>query len=92
VGASVLGAVAMAAVSLPTNLFLIYPLFAKFLVPMPVLMGMYQTVLPGVNSLWKALLVFNVPFTFVKGLLCAALMALIYLPIKPALENFLKSR
>jgi len=92
VGASVLGALAMGAVSLPTNLFLIYPLFAKFIVPMPVLLGMYQAVLPSIDSLWQALLIFNVPFTFVKGLLCAAVMALIYLPMRPALEKFLKMK
>jgi len=92
VAASVVGAFAMAAVSLPSNLYLIYPLFARFLVPMPVLMGMYQAALPSVTSLWQALLIFNVPFTFVKGLLCAALMALIYLPLRPSLEKFLKSR
>ena len=90
VGACVLGALAMGAVSLPANLYLIYPLFAKFIVPMHALMGMYQAVLPAVTKLWQALLIFNVPFTFVKGLLCAALMALIYLPLKPALEKFLK--
>ena len=92
VWASVVGALAMGAVSLPANLFLIYPLFAKFIVPMPVLLGMYQAVLPGVDSLWQALLIFNVPFTFVKGLLCAALMALVYLPIRPALEKFVKTK
>jgi riboflavin transporter FmnP len=92
IAASVLGAAAMGAVSMPVNLFLIYPLFARFLMPMPVLLGMYQAVLPSVNSLWQALLIFNAPFTFVKGLLCAALMALIYLPIRPALEKFLKAK
>jgi riboflavin transporter FmnP len=93
VAASVLGALTMAAVSLPSNLYLIYPLFKKALgLPMPVILGWYQAVLPGVDSLWKALLVFNVPFTFVKGLLCAALMALIYLPLRPALGKFLKDR
>jgi len=92
VAASVLGALAMGAVSLPSNLYLIYPLFAKFLVPMPVILGWYQAALPSVDSLWKALLIFNVPFTFVKGLLCAALMALIYLPLRPATERFLKGR
>jgi riboflavin transporter FmnP len=92
VAASVLGALAMGAVSLPSNLYVIYPLFAKFLVPMPVILGWYQAVLPGADSLWKALLIFNVPFTFVKGLLCAALMALIYLPVKPAVEKFLRAK
>ena len=91
--ASVLGALVMAAVSLPSNYFLIYPLYTKVLgLPIPVILGWYQAVLPSVDSLWKALLIFNVPFTFVKGMLCAALMALIYLPIRPALEKFLKSK
>jgi riboflavin transporter FmnP len=88
----VLGAAAMGVVSLPSNVFLIYPLFAKFLMPMSALLGMYRAVLPWADTLWKAILVFNVPFTFVKGLLCAALMALIYLPLRPAVERFLKDR
>jgi len=91
--ASVLGAAAMGAVSLPSNLFLIYPLFEKVMgLPIPVILGWYQAVLPSVDSLWKALLIFNVPFTFVKGLLCAALMALVYLPLRPAAERFLRGR
>jgi len=91
--ASVLGAMAMATVSLPSNLYLIYPLYTKVLgLPMHVILGWYQAVLPSVDSLWKALLIFNVPFTFVKGLLCAALMALIYLPLRPALGKFLKDK
>ena len=93
VWASVLGALAMGAVSLPSNLYLIYPLYTKALgLPIPVILGWYQAVLPRVESLWQALLIFNVPFTFVKGLLCAALMALIYLPIKPAVEKFVKTK
>ncbi|MCL2301236.1 MAG: ECF transporter S component [Firmicutes bacterium] len=91
--ASALGAVAMAAISLPSNLFLIYPLYTKVLgLPIPVILGWYQAVLPSVDSLWEALLIFNVPFTFVKGLLCAALMALVYLPLRPVMEKFLKSK
>jgi len=90
IGASVVGALAMGAVSLPSNLFLIYPLFAKVLgLPIPVILGWYREVLPAADTLWKALLMINVPFTFVKGLLCAALVALIYLPLRPAMEKFL---
>ena len=93
IAAALLGAAAMGAISLPSNLYLIYPLFEKVMgLPIPVILGWYQAVLPSVDSLWKALLIFNVPFTFVKGLLCAALMALVYLPLRPAMERFLKSR
>jgi len=91
--ASVLGALAMAAVSLPSNLFLIYPLYERFVLPRPgMILAWCQDVLPGITALWQAVLVFNVPHTFVKGLLCAALMALVYLPLRPVIEKFLKSR
>ena len=91
--ASVLGALAMAAVSLPSNLFLIYPMYERFVLPRPgMILAWCQDVLPSIRALWQAILVFNVPHTFVKGLLCAALMALIYLPLRPALEKFVKGR
>ena len=39
---------------------------------------MYQAILPSANSLIKCLVIFNMPFTLVKGLLDAVLCLLIY--------------
>jgi riboflavin transporter FmnP len=84
-----LGGITMAAVSFPSNLFLVYPVYAKFL-PMEAIMGAYQLILPGVRRLWQALLIFNVPFTFVKALLCAVLALTVYLPLERVLKKILR--
>ena len=42
---------------------------------------------PTGNALFNCLLVFNVPFTLVKGLLNVALCFLIYNPLSPLLHK-----
>ena len=39
---------------------------------------MYQAILPSADSLMKCLVIFNLPFTLVKGLLDAVLCMVIY--------------
>ena len=74
----ILGTVAMAIVSVPSNYFIIYPMYYNILMlPEPVVLGMYQVLLP-VNSIFEALLIFNVPFTLVKGLIDVFFCTLIY--------------
>lgn len=72
------GSFVMAFVGFFTNYFIIYPLYDKFMMPIDVIIGMYSAILPWADALWKCLLVFNVPFTFVKGLICTAIMMVIY--------------
>jgi riboflavin transporter FmnP len=48
---------------------------------------MYQALLPGVDGLFMCLLVFNVPFTFFKGAVDAALTFLIYKRISPVIKG-----
>lgn len=82
------GAAAMAVVSLATNYFLIYPLYYSVLgFPEEAVLGMYQAILPSVDNIFQALLIFNVPFTFVKGLICAVVCILIYKPLSPLLKG-----
>ena len=73
------GAAAMAVFSVPSNYFITYPLEA--------ILGMYQAILPSANSLIKCLVIFNMPFTLVKGLLDAVLCMLIYKPLSPILHG-----
>ena len=49
--------------------------------------GMYQAILPSADSLIKCLVIFNMPFTLVKGLLDAVLCMLIYKPLSPILHG-----
>lgn len=83
---AVIGAVCMAGCSLLTNYYITYPVYTNFM-PMEQIISAYQLILPSVDSLWKALLIFNVPFTFVKGLLCAIITFLVYKPLSPILKG-----
>ena len=66
--ASLLGAMTMALISYPSNLFVVYPFYYNFM-PKETVLSMYQLILPSVGSMEKALLIFNLPFTFIKGML-----------------------
>lgn len=87
----VAGALTMAIVSFPLNLYLIYPLYISVLhFPLEAIIGMYKAINPSVNSLAQALLVFNVPFTFLKGLADVILCTLVYKRISPLLKGVKK--
>ncbi len=83
---SIVGALAMALLSVPLNYYLTYPIYSKFL-PIETIVGMYQAIRPSANGLLECLVTFNMPFTFVKGLLDVALCFLIYKPLSPLLHK-----
>ena len=85
--ASVAGAVAMGLVSLPINYFITYPLYAGMFGGMEAIVGAYQAILPSVDSVVQCLIIFNIPFTIVKGLLCALVCFFIYKPLSPVLHG-----
>ena len=85
---AVAGAVAMALFSVTSNYFITYPAYVKFYhMPLEAILGMYQAILPSADSLIKCLILFNLPFTLVKGLLDAVLCMLIYKPLSPILHG-----
>ena len=91
---SLLGAVLMALVSLPSNYFVVYPAYeVLYGLPMTGIIGMYEAIMgsiahvPTSNSLFNCLLVFNVPFTLFKGLLDVGICFLIYKPLSPLLHK-----
>ena len=82
------GALLMAVLSVPFNFFVVYPAYVVFYqMPLEAIVGMYQAILPAADSLWKCLLIFNVPFTFCKGMIDVALCFLIYKPLSPLLHK-----
>ena len=84
---SVIGALAMAIISVISNYFVVYPAYVVLYgMPMEVIIGMYQALLPAANTLIKALIIFNVPFTLVKGLIDAAVCFAVYKRISPILK------
>ena len=85
---AVAGAALMAVVSVPVNYFIVYPAYVVvYGMPMEAIVGMYQAIRPNADSLMKCLVMFNLPFTFCKGLLDVALCFLIYKPLSPILHR-----
>ena len=83
---SLTGAVLMALISVVSNYFVMYPFYTAFL-PMDEIIAMYQAIFPGVNGLLECLVVFNMPFTFLKGMISVVITFLIYKHISPVLKG-----
>ncbi len=81
------GALLMAAISVPSNYFVVYPVYTAFM-PMEAIIGAYRVINPSVNTLMDCLLMFNMPFTFVKGLFSLIITILIYKPLSPMLHGY----
>ena len=76
---AVLGALVMA---------IVYPAYVvMYHLPLDAIIGMYQAINPNVNGLLNCLLVFNLPFTFFKGMLDAVICFAIYKPLSPILHG-----
>ena len=85
IGAAV-GAVAMAILSLPLNYYITYPVYSTFM-PLESIIGMYHDIFPKAGGLLSCLIIFNMPFTFLKGVLDAVICFLIYKPLSPVLHG-----
>ena len=83
---AVVGAVSMGWLSIIINYFIIYPVYYNFM-PQDVIVSAYQAILPSVKSILQCLIVFNAPFTFLKGALCSIVTILIYKPLSPILHG-----
>ena len=72
------GSAIMAGMSFLVNYFITYPLYDKFVLKKEIIISMYNAILPSADTLWECLLIFNVPFTLVKGVICAVIAMVIY--------------
>ena len=84
---ALIGNFAMAVACFVVNLYITYPIYMEILIPEQAILGMYQAILPSMDSIWKSILVFNVPFTFVKGLASVIITFIIYRRISPLLKG-----
>lgn len=85
---SLVGDFAMAVMCFFINYFLVYPMYVKILgLPESAILGMYQVIMPGITDLWKAILIFNVPFTFAKGLISVGITFAVYPKLSPILKG-----
>ena len=81
---ALVGAVAMAVMSIFSNYYFVYPVYTNFM-PMEAIIAAYSAINPKVTNLWQALIMFNMPFTFMKGMISLAISMLIYKPLSPIL-------
>ena len=77
----------LAVASVPVNYFISYPVYAKLFGGLDNIIAAYQALRPSTNGLLECLIVFNLPFTLVKGLLDSLLCFLIYKPLSPILHG-----
>ena len=85
---SLIGAFIMAVISIFTNYIVVYPAFSVIYgLPMEAILGMYKAILPVADNLFKALVIFNLPFNFVKGVIDAAICFAVYKKLSPILKN-----
>ena len=85
--ASIAGAVVMAVVSVPVNYYLSYPVYAAMFGGLDNIIAAYQALRPGTDGLLECLIVFNLPFTLLKGAIDAVLTFFIYKPLSPILHG-----
>ncbi len=83
---SLLGAAFMAVISVFSNYLFVYPFYYNFM-PEETILAAYQAILPSMKSILQCLIFFNMPFTFVKGLLSVVITFLIYKHISPLLKG-----
>ena len=90
---SLVGALSMALLSLPLNYYVTYPIYSNFM-PVEAIVSAYNEIASGIfhyngemNGLFQCLLIFNVPFTFLKGLIDAVICFFIYKPLSPTLHG-----
>lgn len=84
---SAVGAVSMGIGCVAVNYFISYPIYYQIMIPKAVILSAYQAILPWVDSIFVSLLIFNLPFTTVKGLIVALVCFLIYKKLSPVLKK-----
>ena len=85
--AALVGSVVMAVISVPVNYFLSYPVYSAMFGGIDLIIDAYRALRPSVNGLLECLLIFNMPFTLVKGLIVSLITFLIYKPLSPVLHG-----
>ena len=83
---SFIGAASRAILSIFSNYYIVYPIYTAF-IPMDAIIGMYRAINPSVENLWQCLLIFNLPFTFIKGMISVVVTLLVYKKLSPIING-----
>lgn len=83
----IIGTIVYTLISLPLNYFIVYPIYFKAFGGEAAILGMYQSILPSVKNIFSALCIFNLPFTFIKGVICSLVTVMVYKPLSPIIKG-----
>ena len=83
----IIGAVIMGIVSILSNYWIVYPFYYKAYMPEEVVLSAYQAIMPAVKNVLQCLIIFNMPFTMVKGIACVLVSIPIYKPLTRVLKD-----
>ena len=88
---ALVGAIVMGIGSVPSNYFITYPFYYNFM-PKEAIIAAYNAILSAVSSyqlksILPCLVIFNMPFTFLKGVLCSIICMLIYKPLSRVIKG-----
>ncbi len=84
---SLVGAVSMGLACVVINYFITYPIYYEIMIPKETILNAYRHILPWVGGIFESLLIFNFPFTTVKGIVVSLLCFLIYKKLSPILKK-----
>jgi riboflavin transporter FmnP len=84
---SLVGSFAMGLSCVAINYFVVYPIYYQIMIPKAVILAAYQDILPSIDSIFKSLLVFNLPFTAAKGIIVSLICFFIYKKLSPILKK-----
>lgn len=80
---SICGVLSMTLLSIVTNYFIVYPIYGVLLFggDINIIVNMYKAIWPVCDNLIKSILIVNVPFTLVKGLISVVVTYIVYKPL-----------
>ncbi len=84
---TLIGCVSMALLGIASNYFVVYPIYQNFM-PLDVIIGMYKAINPNVDNLLECLVMFNCPFTFIKGLVASLICLPVYKVLRPVFNSY----
>ncbi len=84
---SLVAIVVMCVVGFFVNLYITYPFYEKAMMPMEVIVGMYSAIIPWADTLIKGLLIFNLPFSFARGILLSLITMATYKKLSPIIKG-----
>ena len=87
------GSLIMAVISIPWNYYITYPAYVQIYgMPLEAILDMYRNIYSGVDGIFEALLIFNLPYTFCKGLVVSLLTFLLYKKLSPIIKGKNKTK